>query len=223
MCTTSCAPQNGRRAGHFDPSEPGVLPFAGSRWWPWWAPRWVRRAGPADTRPDAPGLRSGHPGGALPPPAGDRHAGGLVGVCGGRRDPDRRPVPEPISPWHRPGVDRHRVRHRAVRRTSAFGRRGGIFGTCSRWPGDLFLDYSARRDLDIALFAIAAALIGAGLVVTRLIETSGRPLPVGVAEEMDGRPRPAPLDAGPAGNLVDLGADAETVGARDDRPWGTSR
>ena len=63
--------------------------------------------------------------------------------------------------------------------TSAYGRRGGIFGTLLAVTGlTLFLDYSARRDLDIALFAIAAATLGAGLVVTRLIETYGRPLPV---------------------------------------------
>lgn len=59
--------------------------------------------------------------------------------------------------------------------TSAFGRRGGIFGTLLAVIAVvLFLDYSDRRELQIALFAIAGALIGAGLMVTRLIETYGR-------------------------------------------------
>ncbi|GAA0815396.1 ABC transporter permease [Spirilliplanes yamanashiensis] len=62
--------------------------------------------------------------------------------------------------------------------TSAYGRRGGIFGTLFAVVIlTVFLDYAARRDLDIALFAIAAAALGAGLVVTRLVETYGRPLP----------------------------------------------
>jgi len=63
--------------------------------------------------------------------------------------------------------------------TSAYGRRGGIFGTLLAVAGlTLFLDYADRRNLDIALFAIAACAIGGGLIVTRLVETYGRPLPV---------------------------------------------
>jgi hypothetical protein len=61
--------------------------------------------------------------------------------------------------------------------TSAYGRRGGIFGTLLAVAGlTLFLDYAARRDFDIALFAIAACAVGGGLIVTRLVETYGRPL-----------------------------------------------
>ncbi len=61
--------------------------------------------------------------------------------------------------------------------TSAFGRRGGIFGTLLSVAGlALFLEYADRRNLAIALFAVAGATIGAGLLVTRLIETYGRPL-----------------------------------------------
>jgi hypothetical protein len=61
--------------------------------------------------------------------------------------------------------------------TSAFGRRGGIFGTLLATAGmALFLDYQDRRNFDIALFAIAACAVGGGLIVTRLIETYGRPL-----------------------------------------------
>jgi hypothetical protein len=74
--------------------------------------------------------------------------------------------------------------------TSAFGRRGGIFGTLLAASGmALFLDYADRRDFDIALFATAACAIGAGLVVTRLVETYGRPLPVlGGAEDWNAAP-----------------------------------
>jgi hypothetical protein len=68
--------------------------------------------------------------------------------------------------------------------TSAFGRRGGIFGTLLAATGiALFLDYSARRDLDIALFAIGACTIGAGLIVTRLVETYGKPLSAATVDE----------------------------------------
>ncbi|WP_199510224.1 ABC transporter permease [Nucisporomicrobium flavum] len=69
--------------------------------------------------------------------------------------------------------------------TSAYGRRGGIFGTLLAVAGvALFLDYADRRNFDIALFAIAAALVGAGLLVTRLVETYGRPLPApGVGDD----------------------------------------
>jgi ribose/xylose/arabinose/galactoside ABC-type transport system permease subunit len=60
--------------------------------------------------------------------------------------------------------------------TSAYGRRGGIFGTLLAVAAlTLFLDYENRRDFDIALYAIAAGVVGVGLVVTRLIETYGRP------------------------------------------------
>ncbi|MEV4704725.1 ABC transporter permease [Actinoplanes sp. NPDC049316] len=69
--------------------------------------------------------------------------------------------------------------------TSAYGRRGGIFGTLLAVAGvALFLDYADRRNFDIALFAIAASLVGAGLLVTRLVETYGRPLPApGVGDD----------------------------------------
>ncbi|MEV6629997.1 ABC transporter permease [Actinoplanes sp. NPDC051470] len=68
--------------------------------------------------------------------------------------------------------------------TSAYGRRGGIFGTLLATAAlTLFLDYADRRDFDIALYAIAAAVVAAGLVVTRLIETYGRPQPLGGTDD----------------------------------------
>ncbi|MCO8274478.1 ABC transporter permease [Actinoplanes sp. TRM 88003] len=63
--------------------------------------------------------------------------------------------------------------------TSGYGRRGGIFGTLFAVAAlTLFLDYADRREFDISLFAIAASVVAAGLVVTRLVEAYGRPLPV---------------------------------------------
>jgi ribose/xylose/arabinose/galactoside ABC-type transport system permease subunit len=72
--------------------------------------------------------------------------------------------------------------------TSAFGRRGGVFGTLLAVSFmALFLDYADRRDFGIALFATAACTVAVGLVVTRLIETYGSPLQQpGVGEDWQG-------------------------------------
>lgn len=60
--------------------------------------------------------------------------------------------------------------------TSAFGRRGGVTGTLFAVVLIiLFLRYEDERDLDIALAAVAAATVAAGLLVTRLVESFGRP------------------------------------------------
>jgi ribose/xylose/arabinose/galactoside ABC-type transport system permease subunit len=60
--------------------------------------------------------------------------------------------------------------------TSAFGRRGGIFGTLFTVVlMTLFITYADERDLDISRYAIAATAIAGGLVVTRLVESFGRP------------------------------------------------
>ncbi|MFI7596777.1 ABC transporter permease [Actinoplanes sp. NPDC049681] len=106
--------------------------------------------------------------------------------------------------------------------TSAYGRRGGIFGTLLSVAGiTLFLDYADRRTFDIALFAIAGATIGAGLLVTRLVETYGRPLPpAGVDDEWTGATQggdlpetwsPSTASAGRSSDQWDLG------------PWGSGR
>ena len=68
--------------------------------------------------------------------------------------------------------------------TSAFGRRGGVFGTLlAAVAVQLFLTYQAERNWRIAPLAVAAALIAAGLVVTRLVETFGRPQSVDDEDE----------------------------------------
>ncbi|MGH3683336.1 MAG: hypothetical protein ACRDT2_24175, partial [Natronosporangium sp.] len=64
--------------------------------------------------------------------------------------------------------------------TSAFGRRGGVFGTTLAVIALVLFDrYQAEQGWDIALLAIAAGAVAAGLVVTRLVETFGRPGPGG--------------------------------------------
>jgi len=110
--------------------------------------------------------------------------------------------------------------------TSAFGRRGGIFGTLLAVAGlTLFLDYSDRRNLDIALFAIAACAVGGGLIVTRLVETYGRPLPVPAMTDWN-----AAASAGTSWTPdmpEQWSTSAEPPEARplrwDEGPWGSAR
>jgi ribose/xylose/arabinose/galactoside ABC-type transport system permease subunit len=107
--------------------------------------------------------------------------------------------------------------------TSAYGRRGGIFGTLFAVAGlTLYLDYAARRHYDIALFATAACLLGAGLVITRLVETYGRPLGSGAGTDWNAAPVTGPNWS------PDLPANwspttaAATPDRWDDGPWGSS-
>jgi hypothetical protein len=111
--------------------------------------------------------------------------------------------------------------------TSAFGRRGGVFGTLLAVAGmALFLDYADRRKFDIALFAIAACTIGGGLLITRLVETYGRPLPV---SDLDGDWTTAGGNGagGWSSDLPDSWTPAASVQNRperwDDGPWGSTR
>ncbi|HEX5541102.1 MAG TPA: ABC transporter permease [Micromonospora sp.] len=107
--------------------------------------------------------------------------------------------------------------------TSAYGRRGGIFGTVLVvMLLALFFTYSVQRGWDLPLGAVAAAMVGGGLVVTRLVEAFGRPRPVtagGDAEEaaatsswrgdtVDGEESwSAALPAQPTGGLDSWGGD----------------
>jgi hypothetical protein len=110
--------------------------------------------------------------------------------------------------------------------TSAYGRRGGIFGTLFAVAAlTLFLDYADRRDFDISLFAIAAAVFAAGLVVTRLVETYGRPLPVAGPADWNAAPTTAGANWTP--DLPETWSTSTTAAPRTDRwdagPWGTNR
>ncbi|HTJ39259.1 MAG TPA: ABC transporter permease [Dactylosporangium sp.] len=60
--------------------------------------------------------------------------------------------------------------------TSAFGRRGGVFGTILAVAGmTLLLRYTDAEGWKLQPFTLAAGAIAVGLVVTRLVETFGRP------------------------------------------------
>jgi ribose/xylose/arabinose/galactoside ABC-type transport system permease subunit len=62
--------------------------------------------------------------------------------------------------------------------TSAFGRRGGVLGTVlSVTLITLVMAYSDAANLRISPYAVAAAAVGVGLVMTRLVERFGRPAP----------------------------------------------
>ena len=109
--------------------------------------------------------------------------------------------------------------------TSAYGRRGGIFGTLFAVAAmTLYLDWSGRKGLDIALFATAACVFGGGLIVTRLVETYGRPLLPSVGDDWNAAPT-----TGAANWTPDLESwtPASTAAARTDRwdegPWGSAR
>ena len=94
--------------------------------------------------------------------------------------------------------------------TSAYGRRGGIFGTLlavepdHRLPGLV----RGRAGWQVSRWTVGGAALGVGLVVTRLVEAYGRPRSVGADAETrpsgDGAissgwsvPRPAPLEDWP--------------------------
>jgi ribose/xylose/arabinose/galactoside ABC-type transport system permease subunit len=60
--------------------------------------------------------------------------------------------------------------------TSAFGRRGGVFGSLlAATLLILTISYAGQANLRISPYALAAGTIVAGLVVTRLVEAFGRP------------------------------------------------
>jgi ribose/xylose/arabinose/galactoside ABC-type transport system permease subunit len=80
--------------------------------------------------------------------------------------------------------------------TSAFGRRGGIFGTLLAVTAlTLFLAYQNEQNWDIALAATAAVTVAAGLLVTRLVESYGRPRSAGGEVQEEWQPDPAPVAA----------------------------
>nr|WP_199737012.1 MULTISPECIES: ABC transporter permease [Micromonospora] len=94
--------------------------------------------------------------------------------------------------------------------TSAYGRRGGIFGALfAVGLVEVFLAWAATRGWTISRWAVGGATLGAGLLVTRLVESLGRPRPAGagqVGPPGDGTisagwaltPSPEPADAWPS-------------------------
>ncbi|QGN46472.1 ABC transporter permease [Micromonospora sp. WMMC415] len=76
--------------------------------------------------------------------------------------------------------------------TSAFGRRGGIFGTLLAVSLVTLVMADLRAEgHSVSRWAVGAAALGAGLVATRLVETYGRPRPgasaTDVTPDPDGR------------------------------------
>lgn len=70
--------------------------------------------------------------------------------------------------------------------TSAFGRRGGVFGTVLAVLALVLFDrYQQLQDWGIALLATATVALVAGLAVTRLVELFGRPLSADAQEWED--------------------------------------
>jgi ribose/xylose/arabinose/galactoside ABC-type transport system permease subunit len=66
---------------------------------------------------------------------------------------------------------------------SAYGRRGGVFGTVlGTVVVALVIKLGEAADWRVSPYAVAAATLAAGLIVTRLVETFGRPL-LGPEEE----------------------------------------
>ncbi|SCL40031.1 Ribose/xylose/arabinose/galactoside ABC-type transport system, permease component [Micromonospora pallida] len=65
--------------------------------------------------------------------------------------------------------------------TSAFGRRGGVSGTLLAVVlVGLFLTYVRAAGYELSRWAVAGTALAVGLVVTRLVETYGRPRPAAV-------------------------------------------
>jgi ribose/xylose/arabinose/galactoside ABC-type transport system permease subunit len=109
--------------------------------------------------------------------------------------------------------------------TSAYGRRGGIFGTLFAVTAlTLFLRYQNLRDLDIALFAIAGTVFAAGLVVTRFVESYGSPYSSRAGEDWNAAPSGG---ANWSPTLPETWNTPATPAPRSDRwddgPWGATR
>jgi ribose/xylose/arabinose/galactoside ABC-type transport system permease subunit len=121
--------------------------------------------------------------------------------------------------------------------TSAFGRRGGVLGTVLAVTSvALFTRYAEVANLRVSPFAIAAVLVVGGLLVTRLVESYGRPASARSGEpESDGwddgtqtinnralDPGPgwsSPRQGGWTSQLPARSTDDTWGGAADDR-WG---
>ncbi|GAA2644192.1 ABC transporter permease [Paractinoplanes durhamensis] len=108
--------------------------------------------------------------------------------------------------------------------TSAYGRRGGMFGTLFAVIAfTLYLDWSNRKNLEIALFATAAAVLGGGLIVTRLVESFGRPLLPANGDEWNAAPTTAAQNWTPDLESWTPATTASRTDRWDEGPWGSAR
>ncbi|SCG75984.1 ABC transporter permease [Micromonospora humi] len=75
--------------------------------------------------------------------------------------------------------------------TSAYGRRGGIFGALlSVCLVVVFLAWTVAHDWTVSRWAVGGAALGVGLLVTRLVEAFGRPRPAPPGPRASGPQRP---------------------------------
>jgi hypothetical protein len=115
--------------------------------------------------------------------------------------------------------------------TSAYGRRGGIFGTLfAVCLVEVFLVWAAARGWTISRWAVGGATLGAGLLATRVVEAFGGPrqaigTPALVGPPGDGSissgwsltPPPEPADAWPS--VLPVRTTETTVDAWDAPRW----
>lgn len=113
--------------------------------------------------------------------------------------------------------------------TSAFGLRGGVFGTLLVAGAlGLFFAYAQQRGWTVSRWAVGGVALAAGLVVTRLVERYGRPVP-----GPTGWPAPPPAGdpassggwalprSAPVGDWPPVLPTQTTGGTAD--PWSTRR
>ncbi|MEU4781266.1 ABC transporter permease [Micromonospora sp. NPDC023633] len=116
--------------------------------------------------------------------------------------------------------------------TSAYGRRGGVFGTLlAVCLVTVFLAYAQARGWTVSRWAVGAVAIGVGLLVTRLVEAYGRPATGAAAEPVpagDGRIGAGwtapPADPEPVGDwppAVPRRSPESPVGPWSDPGWET--
>jgi ribose/xylose/arabinose/galactoside ABC-type transport system permease subunit len=110
--------------------------------------------------------------------------------------------------------------------TSAFGRRGGVFGTILATLALVLFDTLQQlQGWGIAPLATAAVALAGGLAVTRVVERLGRPRSADADDEWAAAPASPPAPAGSRGGDIWSGADSWTSAlpaqpARDHpNPW----
>ncbi|BCB85643.1 ABC transporter permease [Phytohabitans suffuscus] len=111
--------------------------------------------------------------------------------------------------------------------TSAFGRRGGVFGTIlAAVLVTLFLRYEDAMDWDMSQLAIAGGVLLAGVVVTRIVETYGRPRARDEGRDEEEWTEPDPPSTGWNGGRRDdswaTPLPTQSTAARTD-PWDSDR
>jgi hypothetical protein len=108
--------------------------------------------------------------------------------------------------------------------TSAFGRRGGVFGTSlAALLFVLFDRYQESQGWGIALLATGAAAVAGGLLITRLVERFGRPFSEDEDPWSDDQPAPQPETAAAptsdAWSAADAWTSALPAQPAPENPW----